>query len=185
LVSWVRENVAAVVERHIPGSRSPNWCPLWWRHPEAIARFEAARRAWLEACDGSGSALSVYWQHLDHHLGVLMGEGGTFHHCREGKHTATPITARRLWHYDPDDSVYAQFAAAQTTPGIVPGHRPTDPTLAAGDAASTGPTPRAGRYEQSGAGGGMGAGERLRRQPTHPTASRPGDGPSYRMNGRH
>ena len=119
LVAWVRENVAAVIERAIPQSRSPNWCPQWWQHPEAIARLEAARRSWLEAStEPAGNALVVFWEHLDHQLGMLMADQGTFHNCRGGAHTDVPITQRRLPHHEPPESVYREFAAAQSTAGV-------------------------------------------------------------------
>jgi hypothetical protein len=45
LVRWVGDNVAALLERKMPQSGGwPYWCRSWWMHPEAITRFEAARR---------------------------------------------------------------------------------------------------------------------------------------------
>ena len=129
LLAWVRENVATMVEREIPASRSPNWCRQWWRHSEAIARLEAARRCWLDA-SSEATGLSAYFQHLDHHLGVLMGEGGPFSRCRDGQHTTDPIATRRLGQDEPAETFYLEFDRARAA-AIPTG--PTRPTRSRGE----------------------------------------------------
>lgn len=90
LVEWVRVNVADLLQRRIPQTGGyPHWCRRWWEHPEAIARFEAARRSWEEAVQaGPGSAMVVYFEHLDHQLAQLMADSGPFSGCTGGTHTA-------------------------------------------------------------------------------------------------
>ncbi|MGD9526386.1 MAG: DUF4913 domain-containing protein [Dehalococcoidia bacterium] len=88
LVGWVRTNVADLLQRRIPQTGGyPHWCRSWWLHPEAIARFEAARRCWEEAVTaGPGSAMAVYFEHLDHQLAQLMADNGPFSGCTAGAH---------------------------------------------------------------------------------------------------
>jgi hypothetical protein len=57
-------------------------------HPEAIARFEAARRCWAEAVTADGAAMVVYFEHLDAMLGVLCADNGPFCSCTNGQHRA-------------------------------------------------------------------------------------------------
>ena len=116
LVEWVRENVAAVVERNLPtqSTSAPYWCRRWWEHPEAIVRFEASRRSWLAACPQADSdAMSIYLQHLDHHLSVLMGSGGPFSRCKPTKHHQLALSARCLGQDDPDEAFYTGEAPAR------------------------------------------------------------------------
>lgn len=115
LIDWVRENLATVLERDIPTSKSPNWCRQWWRHPEAIARLEATRRCWLDA-SAQNANLSVFFQHLDHHLAVLTDERGPFSRCRDGQHTPDPMKDRVLGQDDPDETFYAEFDRLRTAP---------------------------------------------------------------------
>lgn len=88
LVAWVRVNVADLLQRRIPQTGGyPYWCRSWWMHPEAVVRFEAARLSWEEAvAAGPGSALAVYFEHLDHQLAQLMADNGPFSGCTGGNH---------------------------------------------------------------------------------------------------
>lgn len=90
LVAWVDVNVAGLLQRRVPLTGGyPYWCRQWWQHPEAVIRFEAARRSWEEAIvAGPGNALVVYFEHLDHQLGVLCSDNGPFSGCTGGRHTA-------------------------------------------------------------------------------------------------
>jgi hypothetical protein len=108
LVGWVRDNVALLLERKIPQTGGyPYWCRKWWLHPEAIARFEAARRSWVEAVsEPAGNALVVYYEHLDHQLNVLCGEYGPFCGCLGGEHRTT---VRPLGQDDPDEDYFLDF----------------------------------------------------------------------------
>ena len=119
LVTWVEDNIALLLERKIPQTGgAPMWCRSWWLHPEAIARFEAARRAWTEAlADEAGSGLAVYFEHLDHQLGALMAENGPFHACKGGNHPrsadgndAEPVALGQLW---PGEDYFLEFETAR------------------------------------------------------------------------
>ncbi|WP_226358617.1 DUF4913 domain-containing protein [Pseudonocardia sp. ICBG601] len=82
LLPWVRCTIAERCERKLPqGQGRIRWCRSWWRHREALARFAALYRAWVEATDpetGTGTALVAYYEHLDHALEVLMSDHGPF-----------------------------------------------------------------------------------------------------------
>ncbi len=107
LVGWVRDNIALLLERRMPQSGGwPHWCQKWWLHPEAIARFEAVRRVWLDAVgQPTGAGLVVYFEHLDQQLAVLCGENGPFSGCTGGQHQPF-TTARVLGQIDPDESYF-------------------------------------------------------------------------------
>ncbi len=127
LVAWVGANVAKVVARKLPQSSSPHWCRQWYHHPEAVARLESARRSWLEAClQPIGSGLVVYWEHLDHQLGVLMDETGPFSGCRGGIHASAPVEC--LGQDEPTEQFYAAFDQAQAMSGapLVPAGTDTE-----------------------------------------------------------
>ena len=154
LIDWVRENLATVVERDIPTSKSPNWCRQWWRHPEAIARLEATRRCWLDA-SAQNANLSVFFQHLDHHLAALTDERGPFSRCRAGEHTSDPISERVLGQDDPDETFYAEFDRLRTA--TVATVLPTTPAGAPAGRNDPVPTPAAGAPGAAWAGGGVNA----------------------------
>ena len=114
LVRWVGDHVAALLERRSPQSGGwPYWCRAWWMHPEAIARFEAARRCWAEAVTGEGAAMVVYFEHLDAMLAVLCAENGPFCSCTDGQHRAdgSHTGARILGQDWPPEDYYTSLAA--------------------------------------------------------------------------
>ena len=116
LVAWVGNNVAALLERKIPQTGgAPYWCRSWWLHPEAIARFEAARRCWVEAVSGEGAAMVVYFEHLDAMLAALCGENGPFCGCVGGQHNDTGISSA-LGQDEPDEHYYRSFEHPNDTP---------------------------------------------------------------------
>lgn len=113
LVAWVRDHVALLLERKLPQTGTPpHWCRRWWMHAEAIARFEALRRGWVEAVSGEGNAMVVWFEHLDLMLAVLMGEGGTFSGCTGGEHREGAV--RTLGHDEPDVTYFADFDLLDT-----------------------------------------------------------------------
>lgn len=113
LVAWVRDHVALLLERKLPLTGTPpHWCRQWWMHAEAIARFEALRRGWLEAVVGGGNAMVVWFEHLDAMLAVLMGEGGPFSSCEGGVHRAAAV--QMLGHDEPDAVYFAEFDLLDT-----------------------------------------------------------------------
>lgn len=112
LVPWVRDNVAMLLQRKVPQTGGyPHWCRQWWRHPEAIARFEAVYRAWEEAAGGPGGAMVVYFERLDAMLDVLCAENGPFSGCVGGRHSAES-RAQFLGHAEPDERYFAEYDAA-------------------------------------------------------------------------
>ena len=116
LVAWVGNNVAALLERKIPQTGgAPYWCRSWWLHPEAIARFEAARRCWVEAVSGEGAAMVVYFEHLDAMLAALCGENGPFCGCVGGQHNDTGISSA-LGQDEPDEHYYRSVEHPHATP---------------------------------------------------------------------
>jgi hypothetical protein len=141
LVGWVGVNIASVVERGIAtqSTKAPYWCRRWWDHPEAIVRFEAARRAWLGAVTQADTdAMSAYLNHLDHHLAVMQGPDGTFSLCKPDRHNAQDLSTRCLGQDEPDESFYT------SDPGLPT--RPDTPDLAGtaqGDPRRPTPYPRA------------------------------------------
>lgn len=108
LVAWVGDHIAKLLERKLPQSGGwPHWCPAWWLHPEAIARFEALRRTWLEAsAQPVGGALVVYFEHLDMQLATLCGDNGPFCGC-VGGHAATS-GAQFLGQLEPGEAYYRE-----------------------------------------------------------------------------
>ena len=122
LVAWVRDNIALLIERKMPQSGGwPHWCPMWWLHPEAIARFEALRRAWQDATThAGGTGLVVYFEHVDLQLATLCGDNGPFSGCLGRHNPAGP--AHRLGQFEPDEAYYLQVQAATASDT-----RPTPP----------------------------------------------------------
>lgn len=90
LARWVHNNVAALVERRTKGDHPPYWCPQWWRHPEAVLKFEGLRRAWVELVPQEGTGLITYLGYLDQVVGSLTAEAGPFHAggCKPTEHRA-------------------------------------------------------------------------------------------------
>jgi Domain of unknown function (DUF4913) len=85
LDSFIRNYLAPVVERRLTvgSAAGVNWCPCWWRHPEAISRLYALWRAWetLRVADPD-TGMSIWWRdHFDNHFAVMTGEYGPFNKC--------------------------------------------------------------------------------------------------------
>lgn len=65
------------------------WCPEWWRHGEAKARFEALWDAFEALRLGETVEKSVFWLvHADPHMTRLFDPDGVFKYCspNEGHH---------------------------------------------------------------------------------------------------
>lgn len=110
LVPWVRDHVASLLERKIPQNQGRlRWCRSWWMHPEAIARFDALRRSWIEAITADeGNALVVYYEHLDRQLSSLMDEQGPFGACAGGEHRPDRQLGR-LGQCDPPPAYFTEL----------------------------------------------------------------------------
>lgn len=60
------------------------WCPMWWKHAEAIARLEALWRSWEHLRLEPALGMSVWFRdHADVHMPVLLDSNGPFHGCNE------------------------------------------------------------------------------------------------------
>jgi len=71
--------------RHRPSEG--RWCATWWRHSEAVTRFEAVWEAFEVMRRESAPGLSTWWRdHLDPHLRVLTAADGTFAGCVATRH---------------------------------------------------------------------------------------------------
>jgi hypothetical protein len=129
LVAWVRANVLSEVDRAMPRGKAPHWCQEWWRHPEALSRLSAVHSSWREASqEPVGNTRVVYWEHLDHQLGMLMSEHGPFRGCTREEHD--PVAdGRKLPHREPDDEDYLAFADYQPgTTAPADAAAPADPS---------------------------------------------------------
>jgi hypothetical protein len=90
---WVEEFLVPMYRREITTNGSHDtWCPEWWRHAEAIIRFEALWRAWEHLRLDGKTGMSVFMKdHLDHHLPILLNGKGPFDGCTiERGHAKAP-----------------------------------------------------------------------------------------------
>jgi hypothetical protein len=109
LIGWVHRHVTAVIARPLRGEVC--WCPLWWEHPEAVFRFEAARRAWTHLAPEPGPSMSTWIRdHLDPCLRELLSPLGPFADCSHSdrfrghsEHTPLPTLPTQVPTYLPDE----------------------------------------------------------------------------------
>ncbi|MFC8041794.1 DUF4913 domain-containing protein [Paenarthrobacter sp. NPDC057355] len=90
---WVEEFLVPMYRREITvNGNHTTWCPEWWRHAEAIIRFEALWRAWEHLRLDGKTGMSVFMKdHLDHHLPILLDGKGPFDGCSlTGGHAKAP-----------------------------------------------------------------------------------------------
>jgi hypothetical protein len=82
VVEFVSGKLATSYRRQLNVQGGVTWCPQWWKHAEAISRFEALWRAWeFLRLDGT-TGMSVWWRdHADHHMSVLLSTDGPFKGC--------------------------------------------------------------------------------------------------------
>ncbi|WP_240987093.1 DUF4913 domain-containing protein [Arthrobacter sp. Soil736] len=88
---WVEEYLVPMYRREISANGSTTtWCPEWWRHAEAIIRFEALWRAWEHLRLDGKTGMSVFMKdHMDHHLPILLDGKGPFDGCSVDRGHAT------------------------------------------------------------------------------------------------
>jgi hypothetical protein len=93
---WVSEVYRReTTERNIENHR--RWCPEWWRHGEAKARFEALWDAFEALRQGETVEMSVFWLvHADPHMTRLFDPEGVFKYCspavgHHGQLAALPV----------------------------------------------------------------------------------------------
>lgn len=95
LIDWVHQHITSMIARPLRGEL--NWCPAWWEHAEAVFRFEALRRAWLELAAEPGASMSIWIRdHLDPCLRELLTPLGPFADCAHNERyrsitTHTPV----------------------------------------------------------------------------------------------
>ncbi len=80
--------------RHGSGA-GVRWCRVWWKHPEAVGRFEALWEAFEAMRLEPAPAISTWWLwHFDGHLRALTAADGVFAGCtateRESVHSRRP-----------------------------------------------------------------------------------------------
>ncbi|MEU8131897.1 DUF4913 domain-containing protein [Streptodolium elevatio] len=112
LDEFVTRYVAQIVRRRL-GRSVAMWCPAWWKHPEAVARFSVMWRAFEHLKQDPALGLSTWWlHHADPHLRALMDpDRGPFVLCdpREGHSDRPPeplpieASPPAMW----DDPVYS------------------------------------------------------------------------------
>lgn len=126
LDQFVEQYITQVVHRRLNRSVSV-WCPEWWRHPEAVARFSVLWRAFEYLRLDPALGMSMWWlQHADPHLFALMHpQYGPFTACdpREGHAEVppgplptvpAPLALRRHPAFAMQESDLAAMAARQT-----------------------------------------------------------------------
>ncbi|MDA0563671.1 DUF4913 domain-containing protein [Streptomonospora sp. S1-112] len=63
------------------------WCKEWWRHAEAVSRFQALWHAWEVLRWEPGTGMAVWYRdHLDFQMGILLGDTGPFRECTSRRH---------------------------------------------------------------------------------------------------
>lgn len=92
LISWVEDTLARIES---PSSKDRTWCPQWWDHPEAVDRFSALHRQYVE-CLADGSLSSWWVDHWDRHAPQLFAREGVFEQCRATGHKMESERARLL-----------------------------------------------------------------------------------------
>jgi Domain of unknown function (DUF4913) len=80
-----------LTERFVPMYRRPlggefRWCAQWFLHAEAISRLTALWRSWETLRLEPAVGMAEWYQHLDHHLQIIMGARGPFYQCTETNH---------------------------------------------------------------------------------------------------
>lgn len=83
--SFVAEEFATIYIR--PIGAQWRWCAEWWRHVEAVSRFEALWRAWERLRLDPGFGIAVWNRdYLDVTLPILQGPTGPFWDCTPEAH---------------------------------------------------------------------------------------------------
>src|SRR4051812_44640385 len=84
-------HIAYWYRREVFDSYDLVWCKEWWRHPEAVIRFEAMWRTLEPARVAEGGDGISAWlrDHADPHMAQLMNPAGPFRGCTpKGGHSA-------------------------------------------------------------------------------------------------
>ena len=74
------------------------WCSLWHHHTEAVARLEAAWKAFEALRQDPGTGASVWFRdHGDPCMTALTGSEGPFRLCSDTTHKAPPALPCQSW----------------------------------------------------------------------------------------
>ncbi|HSA84699.1 MAG TPA: DUF4913 domain-containing protein [Nitrospira sp.] len=90
---FVNTYLARIVRRRL-GQGTATWCPEWWRHPEAVVRFDGLWRAFEYFVVDTETGVSTWWlHHADPHLRALLDpDFGPFALCDpEDGHAKHPL----------------------------------------------------------------------------------------------
>jgi hypothetical protein len=76
------ENYLSLVYRRKVVDEGRVWCPEWWKHTEAVIRFDALWRSWERYRLGGDTGMSLWFlDHADAHMSVLFDPKGPFAAC--------------------------------------------------------------------------------------------------------
>lgn len=96
---FVNTYLAQIVCRRL-GQGTATWCPEWWRHPEAVVRFDSLWRAFEYCATDTQTGISTWWiHHADPHLrAILDPDYGPFALCDpedgHSRHPLSPLPVR-------------------------------------------------------------------------------------------
>ncbi|WP_436787967.1 DUF4913 domain-containing protein [Yinghuangia sp. YIM S10712] len=96
---FVNTYLSRVVCRRL-GQGTAMWCPEWWRHPEAVVRFDGLWRAFEYFVVDTETGVSTWWlHHADPHLrAILDPDFGPFALCDpedgHARHPLEPLPVR-------------------------------------------------------------------------------------------
>ncbi|CAM2752479.1 DUF4913 domain-containing protein [Skermania piniformis] len=123
---FVSNYLAEVYRRQVTDVSDRVWCPQWWEHPEAWARFTALWQAWEAARVGSADDMSRWWLgHADNHMKVLLDVQGPFVYCsvRDGhRPTLGPLPIEEPRTVDEVDALRQDEAGSPSSNGRPPGN---------------------------------------------------------------
>lgn len=102
---FVAEQIAKVVTREVDG-REFCWCSEWWKHPEALQRFEGLWHSWEETRISKSDSMLDWWRDFDYHFSQLTSSKGVFSMCREGIHNPRMNAEHQLKVLDPGDAFF-------------------------------------------------------------------------------
>ena len=90
--AFVEQYVTQVyAEDLVESARELVWCPQWFRHPEAVARLEAAWHAFEQLRQEAGTGRSTWFRdHGDPCMNRLLAKEGPFQRCDHGRHKLKP-----------------------------------------------------------------------------------------------
>lgn len=94
---WIHATLAII---EYPATQNGAFCPEWWNHPEAVARFRALYQEYLVAAEKGG--ISDWWvHHWDLHARALFDpQTGVFRDCSAGHR---PAESRRVRNVSADE----------------------------------------------------------------------------------